>query len=370
MNNRILFCTKSASDIYNIHKPYIDHYKKHGYEIHSISDGFAHLEDIDTSFDVPMSKKRFSIRNIIAAIQVSNIIKKQNYDIISIHSNVCGLVCRLALKLAKVHPYVVYTPGRYNFENNNPKSKISKWVENMLSKTTDAIITTNKDDYNTALKHKLCDNIILTNSLGIDPEKFPILDADSIRAQRLLYGAYDESTVILCSGEFSKRRNQQMIIKAFKNLRRKKDNVFLVFTGNGDSLESCKKLAKKLRLEDDVHFLKTVDDINLIYRSADIVVSSSTSDGLPFNIMESLFCGVPIVASLIKGHSDLLKNNFNSLLFNPKSVSELESCLYLLVDDNKLYKKIKSNCYLPEEFYLSDSELKVNNIYEIFYKKA
>lgn len=368
--SKILFCAKSASHIANFHEPYIKHYKSLGYEIHTISDGLVHSQYVDESFDIPISKKSLSFKNLIASIKIANIIKKQNYDIISIHSSFGGVVFRIALKLAKPSAYVIHIAQGYKFEDNDTrKSKFYIWREKLLSKTTDALITMNKQDYNTAVKHNLCDNIILTNSIGINIAKFPILDVDTIKAQRLVYGAYDESTVILCVGEFSKRRNQQMILKAFREILNKKDNVFLVFAGTGECLGACKRLAKKLRIEDNVHFLGFVEDINLIYRSADIVVSSSISEGLPFNIMEALFCGVPVVASLIKGHVDVLENNFNSLLFESENIQELVSCLYLLIDDKKLYQSIKANCYLPQEFYKAKTKSEISSIYDIFYKK-
>jgi glycosyltransferase EpsD len=39
---------------------------------------------------------------------------------------------------------------------------------------------------------------------------------------------------------------------------------------------------------------------------SDLYVSASTCEGLPFNIMEAMSCGLPIVASDVKGQNDLL----------------------------------------------------------------
>ena len=51
------------------------------------------------------------------------------------------------------------------------------------------------------------------------------------------------------------------------------------------------------------------------YGAADIAVSASRSEGLPFNIMEAMYYGLPVVASAVKGHTDLLVPDACGLLY-------------------------------------------------------
>ena len=55
---------------------------------------------------------------------------------------------------------------------------------------------------------------------------------------------------------------------------------------------------------------------------ADCVVSPSQSEGLPFHLMEAMYYGLPIVASDIKGHADLLGSSHAGLLFSPHGMAE------------------------------------------------
>ena len=53
----------------------------------------------------------------------------------------------------------------------------------------------------------------------------------------------------------------------------------------------------------------------LFLYAADGAVSASRSEGLPFNIMEAMYAGLPIAASAVKGHTDLIRPGETGLLF-------------------------------------------------------
>jgi glycosyltransferase involved in cell wall biosynthesis len=61
-----------------------------------------------------------------------------------------------------------------------------------------------------------------------------------------------------------------------------------------------------LGVADKVDFLGYVTDIPRLLNGCDCAVSTSKYEGLPFNILEAMASGLPIVASRIAGHTDLL----------------------------------------------------------------
>lgn len=56
-------------------------------------------------------------------------------------------------------------------------------------------------------------------------------------------------------------------------------------------------------------------DMTAWYAASDAAVSSSRSEGLPFNIMEAMGWKLPVAASDVKGNQDLIRHGENGLLY-------------------------------------------------------
>ena len=74
-------------------------------------------------------------------------------------------------------------------------------------------------------------------------------------------------------------------------------------------------------------------------RDCDVYVSPSESEGLPFNIVEALGCGKTVLASRVKGHTDILEGGAG-YLFNLSVPEEFEE---------KLYEIYAHGSHIPEE---------------------
>ena len=64
------------------------------------------------------------------------------------------------------------------------------------------------------------------------------------------------------------------------------------------------------------------------YNSADVFVAPSTEDNLPNTVMESLACGVPVVAFNIGGMPDMIDHKSNGYLAEPLSSNSLANGIY------------------------------------------
>lgn len=105
--------------------------------------------------------------------------------------------------------------------------------------------------------------------------------------------------VILVSGGFNKRKNQQLIINELKAL----DCDFLcIFIGKGDTMQQCIELAAG---DSRFRFDGYVFNVGEYVCAADVVVSSSYSEGMPLAVLESLTMGCPVLLSNIPPHIEI-----------------------------------------------------------------
>lgn len=146
--------------------------------------------------------------------------------------------------------------------------------------------------------------------MGVDLRRFQAAGATR-QAVRDKLGLSEQDIALVYPAEFSERKAQATLLRALPLLP---PQIKLLLPGSGARLEACRALADELGVTERVCFPGQVHDIPVWLGAADIAVSASRSEGLPFNIMESMACGLPVVASDAKGHTDLIGPE-NGLLF-------------------------------------------------------
>lgn len=343
---KILFCASDKTHIENFHIPYLKALKAMGFVIHVATKGKVSCEAVDASHDIPFSKSLCSSWNIAAFFKIKKLVRSEHYSMICTNSTLAGAIGRAACGHSVK---TVHISHGYLF---NDDKKLKSWlklaVERGLKSRTDILITMNDIDFQIASRYHLAERIIKIDGMGVNFEKFPILVSKMSRVNK--------GFTFLCVGDFTKRKNQNMIIDAFKNVQELYPNTNLIFAGTGKRIYTCKRRAKYI---ENIKFVEYQPDINSYYRSADAIVSASFFEGLPFNVMESLLCGVPVIVSNIKGHVDLVKHGENGLLFDVNSKSALIDCMKISIDDGLSNKNIN----LDDRYSLEKVMPKLMNIY-------
>ena len=145
-------------------------------------------------------------------------------------------------------------------------------------------------------------------------------------------GLSEGDVALLYAAEFSGRKSQHTLLEALPGLP---ENVKLLLPGSGALLDDCRAQAASLGVADRTVFPGQVHDMPRWLAAADIAISSSRSEGLPFNIMEAMACGLPAVASAVKGHTDLIGPE-NGLLYPYGAAKAFAAAVERLVSDATL----------------------------------
>ena len=114
-----------------------------------------------------------------------------------------------------------------------------------------------------------------------------------------------DAKVVLSVGEVNKNKNHKVGIEALAKLRDK--NTYYVICGRGPLMEAHKELAQSLGVGDRVVLTGYRTDVADFYKMADVFLFPSFREGLPVAMMEAMASGLPVVATRIRGSSDLVQ---------------------------------------------------------------
>ena len=138
-----------------------------------------------------------------------------------------------------------------------------------------------------------------------------------------------DAKVVLSVGEVNKNKNHKVGIEALAKLRDK--NTYYVICGRGPLMEAHKELAQILGVGDRAILTGYRTDVADFYKMADVFLFPSFREGLPVAVMEAMASGLPVVATRIRGSSDLVQQGD---LFEPTDVDGIAKAIETLQQSN------------------------------------
>ena len=314
MSGKVLFTASTFSHILNFHLPYLRDFQDRGWAVHVACGGQpAPLPFADEVLALPFEKSMYSPRNFQAAARLRAKIVSEDYDLISTHTSLAAFFTRLALVGLEHRPQVANMVHGYLFDDKIPPLKRATLLtaERWMAPKTDLLLTMNRWDFEAAKNHRLGKKVVHIPGVGVDFAKLNRRNEHGEEDLRAEWGIPRSAFVLFYAAEFSKRKSQSVLIRA---MRRLPENVVLVLAGEGVLLRECQEQAGRLG-DGRIIFPGYVQDPGPWYRAADAAVTASRIEGLPFNVMEAMYCGLPVVASAVKGHTDLIRDGETGLLY-------------------------------------------------------
>ncbi|MBQ8433073.1 MAG: glycosyltransferase [Clostridia bacterium] len=298
MRKKILYAASTASHLQRFHKPYIEALRRDA-DVHLMANG----EGVE--HPIAFAKSYFSLSNLRAWWQIRRILKRENYDLVILNTTLAAFWIRLAMLGMRRRPYVLNVVHGYLFPKTQGglRGAILLFCEKLVKGMTDDILVMNREDLENAGEHRLCrKEVYFSYGMGLPADR--VIPGET--AVRRSLGLDKDSFVCTYVGELSKRKNQGFLIDAVHRLREEGSAVRLLLVGLGNEEANLKQRVADLGLEDRVFFLGHRDDIAEILSATDLYVSASSCEGLPFNLMEAMAAGLPVLASDVRGQWDLL----------------------------------------------------------------
>lgn len=320
-------------------------------------------EDDITICNVPISRSPFSLSNIESFKKLCRIVKDNNVEYIHCNTPVGGLLGRLAGKKCKVKK-IIYQAHGFHFYKGAPKKNwiVFYTIEKLLARYTDAIITMNNEDYETANQFRLKNNGKVYNVHGVGIDLLGYNGIQQFREEkRQELGFCDDDILLISMGDLIVRKNYRVAIEAIAKCKDTK--LHYLICGQGEELDNLKLLAKQLNIESQVHFLGFRSDIKELLSATDIFLFTTLQEGMPRSMMEAMAAGLPCIASRIRGNVDLLDDNKGGFLCDPTDVNQFVSAIKKC-DVNTRHKFGEYNLSAIKQYDIHVVEEEIRRIYE------
>jgi glycosyltransferase EpsD len=344
LNRKVLFCATVDYHFKAFHLPYMKWFQENRWEVHVAANGDMKLPFVDKKYNLPMQRSPFDTRNLTAYKQLKEIIDNNDYSIVHCHTPIGGLLARLASRKARENgTKVIYTAHGFHFCEGSP---ILNWIvyypiERYLAHYTDCLITINQEDYTRAVNHRFqAGRIEHVHGVGIDIERFKPINEEIKQEYRQKHGYKQNEFLMFYAAEFNQNKNQQFLIRALFKLKDKVPYARLLLAGNGSMMNYCQKLSRELGVSEMVDFLGHLDNIDEMLPMCDLVVAASFREGLPVNVMEGMACGLPVIASVNRGHRELVYNDKSGWLVGSEDVEALSGKIELIAKNKGLKNKL------------------------------
>lgn len=250
------------------------------------------------------------IRQLFATIRV---IRRHGIDLVHTHGKGPGLYGRLAARWLGVP--AVHTLHGIHYRGY---PVVGRWLylvlERWLSRISRLVINVSSSQEAEGLSLRLFraeQSVVIVN--GVDFGRMDtVLRESAIHRESLGLGPDD--FVLGCVSRFDPVKRLEVLLAALRRLRDRIPKVALILVGGGGEEDRIRGLAKAMGLAQHVIFTGFLENPARIYPLLDLYVSSSRKEGLPLAVVGAMGAGVPIVATDVPGHRDVVVSGKTGIL--------------------------------------------------------
>jgi glycosyltransferase involved in cell wall biosynthesis len=159
--------------------------------------------------------------------------------------------------------------------------------------------------------------------------------ADSIREPSVLIpngvphaaAARDGAKRVLVAQRLEAEKDTRLALEAWAKSNLAADGWTIAFAGRGSQESALRLRTHELGLDDSVHFLGFVDDLDSELDRCSIFLATALAEPFGLSVVEAMAKGIPVVASAAGAHRETVGRVAPELLFEP---GDSDACAALL----------------------------------------
>ncbi len=281
----------------------------------------------------PLARSLSPVAQTRAFLALYRLFRAERPDMVHAHMPISGFLARLAARAAGV-PRVAYTCHGFLFNQPGPwwrraASLVMEWV---AGRFTDVFLTVSREEAADAMRLGICKHPVSVGN-GRDPNAFRP-DAAARARIRAEFGVPDGRVVITAVSRLVRHKGYPELLAAMRDV-----GAELWVVGErlaSDHGEDMEPYFARAGLGARLRRLGYRTDVAAILAASDIFVLPSHFEGLPMSVIEAMLCGLPVVATNIRGPREQVDEGVTGLLVPPAKADALRAALLLLVGDATL----------------------------------
>ena len=284
--------------------------------------------------------------------------------IVHLHAGWAGLL-RTALRRRFPDVRIVYSPHAFTTGPAVPplKRRLIRFMERHMGSVTDAFVFVGRQEWEDAV------------ALGLPEERFHLAENGLPSSFLSQVGSASEARRALnirevgqCFGvpcRLAPQKGLDCVLKALSMMPSESHPHHVFFCGDGPEHKRLQRLAAKLHVEERVTFMGHVPDLGRHLNAFDAVLLPSRYEGLSYAWLETLWLGVPLIASRIPPNCPREELRSTVQFFEPDDAQGLASCLSRQLGEPCRMEALarQASRLVRREFVLEDQVAKLARVY-------
>jgi glycosyltransferase involved in cell wall biosynthesis len=238
-----------------------------------------------------------------------------------------------AKEAVEIHASLMNRKGRFRH------LLMYKLIFRMFNKYDYLVLLTNRDKKNGGYKTKT--EVIANMNESSVPKESALLE---------------NKNVITVGSMHDDRKRFDIQIKLWEDVVKKHPNWLLNIYGDGTGKEILQNSIDQLKLNKNVILHGSSNTMPKHYLDSSIFLFTSSAEGLPMVLIESLSYGVPCVSfDCPTGPSDIITNDVDGYVVENGNVESLKEKLFKLIEDSELRKAMGINAKKNAARYETDN---------------
>lgn len=273
--------------------------------------------------------------DVSAMAELVALFRSRRPDIVHTHNPKTGVYGRIAARAAGVPAIVNTVHGLYATVEDGWKRRAAVYTAERVAATCSHVeLVQNPEDLATLRRLRVPAGKLRLLGNGVDLARFE--PRPGVRSEvRAELGVDADAVVVGAVGRLVLEKGYLELLEAWQRVRATHPTAVLVVVGpfEPDKADALDQATVDRATAEGVRFLGMRDDVDRLYQAFDVYVLLSHREGFPRSAMEAAACGLPVVATDIRGCRQVVRDGETGLLVPCRDAAKAAEALVELVSD-------------------------------------